>query len=161
MGGAALGWLAWRDRSDALIDGAIGSQGLWLASLAGLVVGVLTSWATAWLARRWLGLQQIEAMVRRSLGAASDGAAITFVLIGAVAEELLFRLAAQDAFGVLGSVAICVGLHSCFGGFRLLPMTLFHSLLLSLMVHFGFGLLGSTTANAVMSHLNLRRIQCR
>jgi hypothetical protein len=82
------------------------------------------------------------------------------LLIGAIAEELFFRLAVQDAFGLAGSVAIATAVNSCVGGWRWMPLALVHALALGAIVHFGLGLLGSTTANAVSNYLNLRRIQC-
>jgi hypothetical protein len=43
-------------------------------------------------------------------------------------------------------------------GLRWLPMAVLHATALGLLVWLGFGLLASTTANAVMNYLCLRRM---
>jgi membrane protease YdiL (CAAX protease family) len=159
MVAAALGWLWWRDRLDLLPARSIGAHGLLLGSLVGLVVGVSGSWAVAWLSPRWTALRQHEDLVRQTFAGISPLALTGFVVIAATAEELFFRLAVQDAFGLLGAVAVCAGLNSCPGGWRLLPFVVLHATVLGVLVDRGFGLLGATTANAILNHLNLRRIQ--
>lgn len=156
----ALLWLWLRERLDVLPLQAVGEHGPLAAVGMGLSVGAVSAAAMAILSRRLAALRAFEIEVGRVFGAASDTAAAVFVVVGAVGEELLFRLAVQDAFGLAGSVAAAVGLHSCLGGWRWSPLLLMHALLLGLVVQQGFGLLGSTTANAVLNYLNLRRIQC-
>ena len=81
--------------------------------------------------------------------------------VSMIGEELFFRLAVQDAFGLPGSVAAYVLVNSSVGGVRWLPYLLVHAAVLGLLVQQGFGLLGSTVANAIMNHLNLWRLRCR
>lgn len=160
LAAAALLWLWLRDRSDALATAAIGERGPWLGAAAGLAVGWLGARLCARVHPRLPRVQQLEATMRRSFRGTGDTAALLFVTAGAVAEELFFRLAVQDRFGLVGSVAASVAVNSSVAGLRWLPFAVVQALVLGLLVQHGFGLLGSTTATAVMNHLNLRRIQC-
>ena len=161
MAAGALAWLWLRDRLEILPARAIGERGPWLGSALGLCIGLLGARMLAFASLRLRQVRELEAVAGRSLRGASDSAAIAFVTVGAVAEELLFRLAVLDRFGLLGSVAVSAVVNSSFAGWSWLPLSLAHASVLGLMVQSGFGLLGSTTANAVMNYLNLRRIQCR
>ncbi len=161
LAAAGLLWLWWRDRLGALPERAVGERGPWLGSAAGLGVGLLGAQLMAWASRRQAKMRELEASARFVFQKASDSAAIVFVLVGAIAEELFFRLAVLDVFGLLGSVAVSVVVNSSIAGWPWLPLALVHALALGLLVQNGFGLLGSTTASAVMNYLNLRRIQCR
>lgn len=158
---ASMAWLAGRDRGDAFADAAVGARGPWLGASLGLVVGGLGAAAIAWLARRRATFRLLDRITRQTFAGVGDIGALVFVLMAAVGEELFFRLAVQDAFGLVGSVAAYVLVNSSVGGWRWLPYLLVHATVLGLMVQHGFGLLGSTTANAIMNHLNLWRIRCR
>ena len=159
MGSAALLWLWSRDRWGALATQSVGEHGPFLASGVGLVVGLLGAWLLHLAFRHLAGLKDIASAAQRLFARSGDGVAIAFVLISAVAEELFFRLAVQDVFGLVGSVAVYVLLNSSVGGLRWLAFTFVHALVLGSIVHFGFGLLGSTTAHAILNYLSLRRIQ--
>lgn len=159
MGAAALLWLWARDRSDALYDQAIGEYGPLASSGVGLGVGLIGAWILSQAIKRFESLKSVASAAHRLFARASDGVAISFVLISAVAEELFFRLAVQDLFGLFGSVAVYVLLNSSVGGLRWLVFTFVHATVLGLIVHLGFGLLGSATAHAVINYLSLRRIQ--
>lgn len=161
LAAAGLVWLWLRDRMEALPAGAVGERGPWLASAVGLGVGCLGASVFAVVNPRLPRVRELEAVAGRLFQRASDSAAILFVTAGAVAEELFFRLAVQDAYGLIGSVAVGVVVNSSLAGWSWLPLSLVHALALGLLVQNGFGLLGSTTASAVMNYLNLRRIQCR
>ena len=160
MVAAAVGWLGYRERLDQLPEQALGCHGPWLAAGVGLGAGLLMFAGLAWLSKRLQVLRELDAMVAKTFRASSEATTLAFVLCGAIAEELLFRLAAQDALGLFGSVALYSLLYSSFGGWRWLLFMAPHALLLGLLMHFGFGLLASTTANAIMNHLNLRRLRC-
>jgi hypothetical protein len=160
MTAVALLWLWLRDRIEILPGQAIGRHGPWLAAGLGLGVGWCGAMAFAMLARRVQKFRAYAALTRRVFTGVGEISSIAFVLLGAVAEELLFRLAVQDAFGLRGSVAVYVLLHMGIGGLWVIPVSLLHGLTLGLLVHEGFGLLSSTTANAIMNYLSLRRIQC-
>ena len=159
MAAGALFWLWSRDRLDALPAKAIGDYGPLAASGVGLAVGVVAAWILNRSLKRFAGLKEIASEAQRLFARAGDGTAITFVLISAIAEELFFRLAVQDLFGLFGAVAVYVLLNSSVGGWRWVVFTFFHSLVLGLIVHLGFGLLGSTTAHAILNYLSLRRVQ--
>lgn len=160
MTAVALGWLWVRGRIEVLPAQAIGRHGPWLAAGLGLLIGWCGAMVFAVLARRVQKFRAYAALTRRVFTDVGEISSIAFVLLGAVAEELLFRLAVQDAFGLLGSVAVYVLLHMGIGGPWVIPVSLLHGLALGLLVHQGFGLLSSTTANAIMNYLSLRRIQC-
>lgn len=159
MGTAALLWLWARDRSDALAEQAIGDYGPLASSGVGLGVGLIGAWLMSQAIKRFASLKDVASAAHRLFARASDGVAIAFVLISAIAEELFFRLAVQDLFGLFGAVAVYVLVNSSVGGLRWLAFTFAHAMVLGLIVHFGFGLLGSTTAHAVLNYLSLRRIQ--
>lgn len=161
MAVAALSWLWLRERLDLLPERSIGERGALLGSACGLLVGIAGAGLMTRLAPRLQGLREIEAVARRSFAHAGDMAIVAFVTSGALAEELFFRLAVQDLFGLAGSVAACVVVNSTVAGRAWLPIAALHALVLGLLVQQGFGLLGSTTANAVMNYFHLRRILCR
>ncbi len=156
----ALLWLWARDRLEALPLAAIGRHGPWLAAAVGLAVGWLGALVVAFMTTHMQKLREHETMTRRVFGCMGEVSAVAFVLVAAVAEELFFRLAVQDSFGLAGSVAVYVVLNISIGGLWWLPITLLHALALGLIVQQGFGLLGSATANAILNHLSLRRMQC-
>ncbi|HEX5050869.1 MAG TPA: hypothetical protein VFZ65_03775 [Planctomycetota bacterium] len=157
----ALLWLWWRDRLDALPEAAVGRHGPWAASGVGLAVGCLGAVGLALLARRLRALQHYETLAQHALGRMGDGSTLALVLVGAVAEEIFFRLAVQDALGLPGSVALYVLLYSSVAGLWLIPFALLHALALGSIVQQGFGLLGSTTAHSILNYLSLRRILCQ
>lgn len=156
----ALAWLGWRGRLDQLAEQSFGRHGPWSAAAAGLAAGLLMAFGIAWLSPRWGVLRDLDAMVGRTFAGIGEAATLALVLWGALAEELLFRLAAQDALGLYGAVALHTFLYSSAAGWRLLFAVLPHALLLGVLVDSGFGLLASTAANAIMNHLNLRRLRC-
>lgn len=160
MVAVALGWLSCRERLAELHTQAVGTHGPWLAAGAGVVTGVLMATALAWLSPRSQMLREYDAVVARTFAGTGEAVTMLVVLGGAIAEELLCRLAAQDAIGLPATVALNSLLYSCIGGWRWLLIMAPHALLLGLLVHFGLGLLASTTANAIMNHLNLRRLRC-
>lgn len=157
---AGLVWLSLRDRGSQLATMAIGERGPWVGSAVGLAVGVAFAFAFGMVSRRSKGLQGIEAQVRTLFARVGDMAAMAFLLVGAIAEEVFFRLAVQDAIGLFGSVATYVLVNSSIAGLRMVPFTALHALVLGLLVQQGFGLLASTTAHAIMNYLSLRRILC-
>jgi len=159
MAAVSLFWLWMRDRSDVLFEQAVGQHGPGAASGVGLVVGLVGAWVFAELMKRIAGLQEVAADAQRVFARAGEGVGIAFVLISATAEELFFRLAVQDSLGLVGSVACYVLLNSSVGGLRWVLFTFAHALTLGLIVELGFGLLGSTTAHAILNYLSLRRIQ--
>ncbi len=156
----SLGWLAWRDRLSMLPQQAIGQHGVLVGAAVGLAVGLAGATATAALSRRFAALREIEARAALPFADMPDAGLLAFVLVGAVAEEIFFRLAVQDAIGLAGSVAVYVLLSISAGRALLLPAAA-HALCLGALVHFGFGLFASSTAHAVLNYLSLRRILCR
>lgn len=159
MGALALFWLWLRDRTDALPEQAIGTHGPFVASGVGLVVGVVGARLVHLVEARNDRVREMTSAAQRMFHKAPEGVGIAFVLVAATAEELFFRLAVQDAFGLVGSVAVYVMLHTSAGGLRWFVFLTVHALSLGLLVHLGFGLLGSTTAHAVLNYLHLRKVQ--
>lgn len=158
--GVAGLWLWARDRGSALRDLAIGEAGPWIGSAAGLVVGMAGAAVLHWLGPRSAFLQATERQAHTLFAGVGETGMLAFVVWAAVAEELFFRLAVQDAIGLPGAVATYAILNSCIAGFAALPLAALHALVLGLLVQLGFGLLGSTTAHAIMNYLSLRRISC-
>ena len=156
---ASLFWLSERDRLGAVAELSIGERGLLAGAGVGLVVGLVGASLAAWLSSRVRGLEQLRAASERLFVRWDERIGVAFSVLAAFSEELFFRLAVQDAIGLWGSVALCAGLHIPFGGFRWLCVVFVHALTLSLLVDCGFGLLGATTAHAILNYLSLRRIQ--
>jgi membrane protease YdiL (CAAX protease family) len=155
---SGLGWLWARDRLEILPELAIGRHGVVLAAAAGLAVGLVGSLVTSILSRRLLFVREVEGKAHGMLAPMAEGPLLALVVGGALAEEIFFRLAVQDAFGLPGSVACYTLLNSTTAGWRWLPIAALHATVLGLLMQSGFGLLGTTAANAVMNHLTLRRI---
>lgn len=153
----AVFWLWSRDRLALLQTEAVGRRGVLLASAAGLLTGLAGTGIFLGV-RRFGFVRNVEVQVRGVFAPIGASSMLAVVLAGAVAEEVFFRLAVQDAFGLLGSVALCTVMSTCTVGLAWLPFLLLHATALGLLMHQGFGLLGTTTANAILNHLCLRRI---
>jgi hypothetical protein len=156
----ALAWLWLRGRLGAVPEYAIGAHGPWLGAGVGLASGWVGALLLGVASRRAKVLAGYDAAAHAVFRRVGDVPVAVVIVVAAVAEELLFRLAALDALGFAGSVAFAAIANTTVAGLRMLPITLLHALALSLLVAGGFGLLGSTTASAVGAYLNLRRIQC-
>ena len=159
MAAAALLWLWARGHAGVLSERSIGDYGPAAASAAGLGVGLLGAMALARSTRLLRGPEQLISAAQRLFAGASESHCVAFAVLSSVSEELFFRLAVQDQFGLLGSVAAYVLLNSKVGGVRWMLFTLVHATVLGLLVQQGLGLLGSTTAHAVLTYLCLRRLQ--
>ena len=155
-----LVWLWLRDRLDVLPEMAVGIHGPWLASGLGLVVGYVGALILRGASPHVRVVAELERQSRELFGQSNDTATMAFLLIGVVAEAIFFRLAVQDAVGLVGAVAVYSLLHGSIGGFAWIPFTAVLSLVLGLFVQQGFGLLGSATAHAIMNYCSLRRILC-
>ena len=151
-------WLWSRDRLELLRTQSLGTHGLPAAVGVGLGTGILGAVLVALLAKRLPVLGRLEGKVRGMFAPMGDVALLTLVLVGAIAEEVFFRLAVQDAFGLAGSVAAYVLVNSTTAGWAWIPITALHATVFGLLMQFGFGLLGTTLANAVLNYLCLRRI---
>ena len=114
----ALLWLWSRDRLGAIAELSIGARGLLAGSGAGLVVGLVGAYLADVLSRRVGGLEQFRAASERLFVRWDERIGVAFALLAAFAEELFFRLAVQDACGLLAMVALCVLLH--------MPLSLIH-----------------------------------
>ncbi len=155
---AGVVWLWSRDRLELLRTQSLGTHGLPAAVGVGLATGVLGAVLAALVAKRLPVLVRLESKVREMFAPMGDVALLTLVLVGAIAEEVFFRLAVQDAFGLVGSVAVYVLVNSTTAGRGWIPITALHATLFGLLMQFGFGLLGTTLANAILNYLCLRRI---
>ncbi len=155
---AALVWLAWRGRVSALAESALGEHGALPAAGLGLAVGLAGASALALASRRSAGIRSCEGRVAAFLGALPDGAAVLLATSSAVAEELFFRLAVQDAFGPVAAVAAYVLLNTGPGFWPWLPVALAAGVSFAALVAGGFGLLSASIAHALINYLALRRI---
>lgn len=155
---ASVVWLLLRGRISALQAASIGDHGVAAALGSGLGVGLAGFAIFALLLSRLPSIAPLHAQARKIFAPMGDTPILTLVVLGAVAEEMFFRLAVQDQFGLVGSVAAYSLLSTCAMGLRWLPMAVLHATALGLLVWLGFGLLASTIANAVMNYLCLRRM---
>ena len=155
---ASVTWLAARDRLSQLPEAALGEHGVLIAAASGLGLGLLGYGFHSLVLRRLSVVTAMAAQVRQLFGAMGEGPVLTLVLIGAVAEELFFRLAVQDQFGLAGSVAAYTVMGTGAMGWRWMPLAALHAAALGSMMLAGCGLLATTTANAVMNYLILRRM---
>lgn len=157
MAGALL-WLGMRDRLAALPAAALGEHGLWPAAGTGLGAGLLGAAALASAARRSAALRRCEQRIAAVLGAMGEGSVLVLSLWSAVAEELFFRLAVQDALGLPAAVALYTLMNTGPGFWAWAPVAVLGALLFGGLVASGLGLLSATAAHAVINYLSLRRI---
>lgn len=155
---ASVCWLQLRDRIELVSTAALGEHGAALALATGLGVGLGGYTLYAFGLSRLRSLAVIRRHARQMFGPMGEARTLTLVLVGAVAEEMFFRLAVQDQFGLAGSVAAYTVLSTGALGLRWLPIAALHALALGSLMTFGFGLLATTAANAVMNYLSLRRM---
>ncbi|MCA8974460.1 MAG: hypothetical protein KDC98_07045 [Planctomycetes bacterium] len=155
---ASVVWLMLRDRIALVRTAAVGEHGAAIAVATGLGVGMLGYWTYAYGLSRVRAFAAIGTQVRQLFGSMGEAAALALVVIGAVAEEMFFRLAVQDQIGLVGSVATYALLSTGAMGLRWLPVAALHATVLGSLMAQGFGLLATTTANAVMNYLVLRRM---
>ncbi|MGE3174634.1 MAG: CPBP family intramembrane glutamic endopeptidase [Planctomycetota bacterium] len=154
---AALVWLSWRDRLGELPRGALGQGGLWGGAGAGLATGLAFAGLLA-LAARLPPIARCERRFASLLGPLSEAAVLALSLGAAIAEELFFRLAVQDAIGPIGAVACYVVVNTGPGFWPWLPVAVAAGALFSGLVHAGCGLFAATLAHALINYLTLRRI---
>lgn len=157
MATAALVWLSWRDRLGELPRGALGQHGLWVGAGAGLVAGFAFAGLLA-LAARLPPIARCERRFAALLGPQTEAAVLALSLGAAIAEELFFRLAVQDAIGPIGAVACYVVVNTGPGFWPWLPVAATAGALFSGLVHAGCGLFAATLAHALINYLTLRRI---
>ena len=155
---AALLWLWCRGRTHAIAEMSIGRFGPLVASGVGLAIGVTFAAAHGWARRVLRGDNKLQANIERMFARWDERVGIAFAILAAFAEELFFRLAAQDAVGLTGSVTIYVLLNMRAVGLRWTMFTFSHAVALGGLVELGCGLVGSTSAHAVFNYLSLRRI---
>jgi membrane protease YdiL (CAAX protease family) len=154
----ALLWLWWRDDLGALPELALGRFGVLGGAGIGLLAGMLGAACLA-LASRWLAaVRRIEGRIGELVGPIGESALLTLALVSAVAEELLFRVAGQRAFGFSGSVALYVLGNTGPGFWAWAPVALVFGLMFATMIETGCGLLAVTTAHALLNYFSLRRI---
>jgi membrane protease YdiL (CAAX protease family) len=161
LAGLAYGSLAWRDRLDELSFRAIGEHGPIVAAGLGLAVGVALAVVLPALRRFLPKLAVVEAEIRRLFATRGEAVIAVSVATGAVAEELLFRMALPDWLGLPSAVAAAAIVNSAVVGWAWLPLGLAHAAGFCLMVEAGFGLLATATASAVANYLMIPRILCR
>jgi hypothetical protein len=158
MAAGAWLWLHLRDRTAALPAMALGDHGLWASAGVGAALGLAGAWALAAGSRRLPPLQRCERRLAAFVGAQPEAGTLVLSLIGALAEELMFRFAAQDALGPVAAVALYAALNTGPGFWPWLPVAIVAGASFSALVALGFGLLSATIAHALVNYLALRRI---
>lgn len=157
LGGALL-WLGLRHALGELPRQAVGEHGLLAAAGVGLGGGLGATGALALASRGSAAVRAVEERMAAILGRMDDSRLCAFALLASVAEEVFFRLAAQDALGLPLAVALYVAVNTGPGFLAWMPVALGAGLLFSGMVAAGFGLLSATSAHAIVNYLSLRRI---
>jgi len=155
---AALGWLALRDRSEILAERAVGSMGPFVSLGAGLAVGLLVTGVLALLARYLPPYARLERRLRKALGTIDDRWILFLSLATALGEELLFRLAALDALGVLGAALFYAAINTGPGLWYWTALAFGLAVGFGFMVDAGLGLMSVTAAHAIATYLTMRRI---
>jgi membrane protease YdiL (CAAX protease family) len=154
----AFSWLWVRDRLSQVHEQALGEHGLWAGAGAGLAVGLGGAFLIAWAARSFAALAAMERRIAAILGPMAEPQVLTLALCSAVAEEMFFRLAVQDAIGLVGAVACYALMNTGPGFWAFLPVAVVSGLAFGLLVQNGLGLLSATTAHALINYFSLRRI---
>ena len=154
----ALFWLWTRDRMDLLGTEAVGRHGPWVSAGVGLVIGLALCGALVVFARYLPSYQRLEQRLARILGPVDDNRILVLALTTALGEELFFRLAAQDAFGLWGAVALYALVNTGPGLWAWTLVSALFGLLFGVMMDQGFGLLSVTAAHAIVTYLTLRRL---
>ena len=156
--GAALLWFHLRDRLDQVPKTAVGDHGPWISLLAGTAVGLLCS-GVFLVARRYLPLfRGLENRLAEIVGPLTEVEIVGIALASAIGEELFFRGAMQDAWGLWWSAVVFGLLHSGPGLLLWGVVAFGLGLLLSLMIENGLGLLSVTVAHALINNISLRRM---
>jgi len=155
---AALLWLLVRQRLEILPEQAIGSHGLASAAGAGLAGGLLGALLLALAGRVFEPLRALEARIAALLGGLTDVQVLGLSLLGAVSEEVFFRLAVLDAMDLKWSVALFVVVNTGPGFWAWAPVALAMAVTFGVMVESGLGLLSVSVAHALLTYLTLRRV---
>ena len=153
----AVAWLWLSDRLPALSESALGRYGIWPAAAVGLGGGLLGT-ALLGVAGRLNSVRRCGERVVSLLGPLGESQILALSLLSAVAEEMFFRLAVQEAFGMPVAVALYVLLNTGPGFWAWSWIALAAAILFSGLVQLGFGLLAATAAHAIINYLSLRRI---
>ena len=162
LGFAGYLWLWLRERSGRIAEVALGEPGLWGSAGIGAAVGFGVSGVLALLTRRFSPFARVESRLAAMIGPLTEAEIIVLALSSSLGEELFFRVAMQDAWGLWPTAIVFGLLH--VGPSGLLPWT-FMALLLGVgfgwMMTAGYGLLSVTMAHALINYLSLRRMEKR
>jgi membrane protease YdiL (CAAX protease family) len=127
----------------------------------GTAVGLGVSGAFELLARYWRPFGVLEGRLAALLGPLSEAEITLLALSSALGEECFFRLAMQDALGLLPTALLFGLLHTGPPGLLWSAVALVLGLAFGWMMHAGCGLLSVTLAHALINYLSLRRMQWR
>ncbi|GAB4147751.1 MAG: hypothetical protein Fur0037_16010 [Planctomycetota bacterium] len=155
----AILWMQLDGALERLPALAVGTHGVPISAASGLCAGLLLAALSSWLAQWSRAVCGVEKDLSSMIGTLSERGLLLTSVGGALAEEFLFRGAAQEAFGAPLAVACYVGMSMGAGPAVFVPMALVTGALLSTMVHAGLGLLSVTSAHAIANYLSLHRIQ--
>jgi len=158
LAGAALLWLHLRDRLEQVPKTAVGDHGPWISLFAGTAVGLLCS-GLFLVARRYLPVfRRLENRLAELVGPLTEVQIVGIALAAAIGEELFFRGAMQDAWGLWWSAVVFGLLHSGPGLLLWGVVAFGLGLLFSVMIENGLGLLSVTMAHALINNISLRRM---
>ena len=154
----AVSWFWLREEQQRLPELAVGERGIGLSLAAGLVVGLLVSGLIRVLNRYVRAFARLEAQLTEVVGDLSESEIVVIALASAIGEEMLFRGAMQDHFGLYVSALVFGLLHTGPGLWLWTCVAALLGLLFGAMVHFEFGLLSVTVAHALINFTSLRRM---
>jgi membrane protease YdiL (CAAX protease family) len=152
-------WIELRDAWPAAWRAIAGEWGVVWSVAGALSIALPVILISGW-SRRFAPVRAFEAEMRGALGHLRDGDILVLALSSAVAEEMFFRVAMQQAVGLWITALTFAAVHSGRGA-RLLFGTLFAGALGCLfgaLVAKGSGLLTVTLAHALINYWNLGRI---
>lgn len=155
---AAVMWFWLRDRSDRLPELALGEHGILWALGVGLSAGLALSGMMVLLGRYVKAFARLEARLTEAVGDLSEAEILLLAMASSIGEEMLFRGAIQDHFGLIVAALVFGCFHIGPGMWLWTVIATLLGLLFGAMVHFGFGLLSATLAHAVVNFISLRRM---
>ncbi|MEM7203818.1 MAG: CPBP family glutamic-type intramembrane protease [Planctomycetota bacterium] len=149
-------WLSSRGRLAELPAATGGSVGLPISMAIGIAVGLGLSACFALLVR-YLGVfRRLVHGLAELLGPTSQTDLFVLSSIAPVAEEFFFRLAVQDAWGLVPAALLYAALHiSPRAAWLCCGVGLILGLLFGWLVAMGCGLLAATAAHALFNYLTL------
>ena len=154
----AVTWLWLREREHIVAELAVGEHGPLTSLAVGAVVGFGISGLLVLGARYLPPFAALEDRLKDLVGELSEPEIVVIAMASAIGEEMLFRGALQDQFGLYVMALVFGLLHSGPGLMLWSLLAAGLGLGFGWMVELGYGLLSVTVAHALINFLSLRRM---